>query len=190
MGVGGSKTGEPRFAELKREKMTDAQKRVYDSIAGGPRGGVRGPFGLLLRNPELADRIQKLGEYLRYHSSLPARLNEFAILINARFWDSEYEWFAHKPLALKAGLAPSIVEDLTRNTRPADMKPEEELVFDFCTALHRQHFVEDAIFQRAVEAFGEEGIIDLVAVSGYYTLISMLLNVAQIPFPPGAKPSS
>ncbi len=189
MEVEGSNRGQPRFPELKREQMTDGQRRVYDSIAGGPRGGVRGPFGPLLRDPELAERVQKLGEYLRFHTSLPPRLNELAILINARFWESKYEWFAHKALALKAGLPESIAEDLAGNRRPANMQPEEELVFEFCNSLHRQHFVEDAIFQRAVETFGEQGVIDLVAVSGYYTLVSMLLNVAQIPLPLGAKPS-
>lgn len=182
-----AQTKEPRFPDLKREQMTDAQKRVYDAIAGGPRGGVRGPFGPLLRSPELTDRVQKLGEYLRYKTSLPARLNEFAILINARFWDSKYEWYAHKPLAIKGGLAESIADDLAQNKRPANMKPDEELVYDFCTILHRQHFVDDALFKCAVATLGEQGVIDLVAVSGYYTLVSMVLNVAEIPLPPGEK---
>ena len=188
MAIGVSaQTKEPRFPDLKREQMTDAQKRVYDAIAGGPRGGVRGPFGPLLRSPELTDRVQKLGEYLRFNTSLPARLNEFAILINARFWDSKYEWYAHKPLAIKGGLADSIADDLAQNKRPANMKPDEELVYDFCTILHRQHFVDDALFKRAVSTLGEQGVIDLVAVSGYYTLVSMVLNVAEIPLPPGEK---
>jgi 4-carboxymuconolactone decarboxylase len=178
---------DPRFPDLKREQMSDAQKRVYDAIAGGPRGGVSGPFGPLLRSPELTDRVQKLGEYLRYNSSLPARLNELAILINARFWDSKYEWYAHKPFAIKGGLAESIADDLAQNRRPANMKPDEELVFDFCTVLHRRHFVDDALFRRAVATLGETGVIDLVAVSGYYTLVSMVLNVAEVPLPPGEK---
>ncbi len=184
---GSAQTKDPRFPDLKREQMTDAQKRVYDAIAGGPRAGVRGPFGPLLRSPELTDRVQKLGEYLRYNSSLPARLNEFAILINARFWDSKYEWYAHKPLALKGGLAESIADDLAQNKRPANMKPDEELVYDLCTVLHRRHFIDDALFKRAVAMLGEPGVIDLVAVSGYYTLVSMVLNVAEVPLPPGEK---
>ncbi len=120
-------------------------------------------------------------------TSLPARLNEFAILINARFWDSKYEWHAHKPLALNGGLAESIADDLAQNKRPANMKADEELVYDFCAALHRQHFVDDALFKRAVATLGERGVIDLVGVSGYYTLVSMVLNVATIPLPPGEK---
>ena len=176
-----------RFAEIPRERMSDAQRRVYDAIAGGPRGGVRGPFAALLRSPELTDRVQKLGEYLRFNSSLPPRLNEMAILINARFWDSKYEWFAHKPLALKGGLAESIAAELAQNRRPAGMQPDEELVYDFCIALHRNHFVDDALFTRGVALIGERGVIDLVGVSGYYTLVSMVLNVAEVPLPAGEK---
>ena len=133
--VAGSQTKEPRFPSLKREAMNEAQKRVYDEIERS-RGGVRGPFGPLLRSPELADRWQRLGEYVRYKTSLPARLNEFAILITARFWGAKYEWYAHKPLAIKGGLAESVAEDLAQNRRPANMKPDEELVYDYCTALH------------------------------------------------------
>jgi len=175
-----------RFPNLESERMSDAQKRVHDAIAGGPRGGVRGPFGVLLRSPELADRVQKVGEHLRFGSSLPARLNELAILINARFWGSKYEWHAHKPFALKGGLAESIADDVAQNRRPAGMKPDEELVYDFCTTLHRTHFVDDALFRRAVAQLGEQGVVDLIGVSGYYTLVSMVLNVADIPLPAGA----
>lgn len=176
-----------RFPDLMREQMTEAQNRVYDAIASGPRGAVRGPFGPLLRSPEVADRVQKLGEYLRFEVSLPARLKELAILINARFWDTKFEWSAHKPLAVKAGLPESVPADLVQNRRPVNMKPDEELVYDFCTTLHRQHFVDDGLFKRAVATLGEQGLIDLVAVSGYYTLLSMVLNVAESPLPPGEK---
>lgn len=177
----------PRFPELRAEQMTEAQKRVHQSIAAGPRGGVRGPFNALLRSPELADRVQKVGEYLRFNTSLPARLNELAILINARFWGSKYEWYAHRPLALKGGLAESVADDLARNERPASMQPDEALVYDFCTALHTQHAVDDALFDRAVTLLGERGVMDLIGVSGYYTLVSMVLNVADIPLPAGER---
>jgi 4-carboxymuconolactone decarboxylase len=166
--------------------MTEAQKRVYQSIAAGPRGGVRGPFNALLRSPELADRVQRVGEYLRFGTSLPARLNELAILINARFWGSKYEWYAHRPLAEKGGLAPAIADALARNRRPEGMQPDETLVYEFCTALHTTHAVDDALFDRAVAALGERGVMDLIGVSGYYTLVSMVLNVAEVPLPAGA----
>lgn len=183
--VVGAQGPSPRFPDLRKEGMTEAQKRVYDAIAGGPRGGVRGPFGVLLRSPDLADRVQKLGEHLRFNSSLPPRLNEFAILINARFWGSKYEWYAHRPLALKGGLAESIADEVARGTRPAGMKDDETVVFDFCSVLHRQHVVDDALFKRAVSTLGEQGVVDLIGVSGYYTLVSMVLNVAEIPLPAG-----
>jgi 4-carboxymuconolactone decarboxylase len=182
--VASAQTKKPRFPDLKREQMTEAQKRVYDEIAAS-RGSVRGPLGMLLRSPELADRWQRLGEYVRFKTSLPARLNEFAILITARLWGSKYEWYAHKPLAIKGGLAEAVAEDLAQNKRPANMKPDEELVYDFCTVLHRQHFVDDELFKRAMEILGERGLIDLVAVSGFYTAVSAALNVAEIPIPPG-----
>jgi 4-carboxymuconolactone decarboxylase len=179
--------GQARFPDIPRDQLTEALKEVHDAIASGPRGGVRGPFGPLLRSPELTDRVQKLGEYLRFNSSLSPRLNEMAILINARTWESKYEWFAHKPLAVKGGLAESITDDLAQNKRPSNMKPDEEVVYDMCMALHKTHFVDDALFKRAVSVLGERGVIDLVAVSGYYTLISMVLNVAEVSLPPGAK---
>ena len=177
---------EPRFPEIKPEQMTDTQKRVVEEITSS-RGGVRGPFGVLLRSPELADRWQKLGGYVRFKSSLPPRLNEFAILITARFWGSKYEWFAHRPLAIKGGLAESIAEDLAQNKRPANMKADEELVYDFCTTLHREHFVGDGLFKRAMETLGERGVVDLIAVSGFYVAVSMVLNAAEIPIPPDGK---
>jgi 4-carboxymuconolactone decarboxylase len=175
----------PRFPALTPEQMTEGQRRVYDAIAGGPRGGVRGPFNVLLRSPELADRVQKLGEHLRFRSSLPARLNELAILINARFWGSTYEFYAHRPLALKGGLEESIADAVAQNRRPASMRPDETVVYDFCTTLHREHVVDDALFARAVAALGEQGVVDLIGVSGYYTLVSMVLNVAEVPLPAG-----
>ncbi len=176
----------PRFPEISREQMTDAQKRVYDEIAQS-RGFVRGPFIPLLRSPDLADRWQKFGGYVRFETSLPARLNEFAILITARFWGAKYEWRAHKPLAVKGGLAEAIAEDLAQNKRPANMKPDEELVYDFCTVLHRQHSIDDPLFRRALETLGERGVVDLVAVSGFYSAVSMMLIAAKISIPPGEK---
>ena len=178
----------PRFPDLSPDGMTDAQKRVAEAIKSGPRGGIRGPFAVLLRSPELADRVQKLGEHLRFHSSLPARLNEFAIIINARFWESKYEWFAHRPLAVKAGLAEAIADAVAKGQRPDGMKEDEALVYDFCTTLHRRHFVDDALFERARTLLGDQGVVDLIGVSGYYTLVSMVLNVAEIPLPVGTPP--
>jgi len=180
-------TASTRFPEIPRDRMTDAQKQAYDAIVAGPRGGARGPFNALLRSPELMDKVQRVGEYVRFKSVIPARLNELAILVNARVWGSKFEFYAHRILALKAGLAESIADAVTRNERPKGMQPDEELVYDFCTTLHRDRFVSDALFGRAVAAFSEQGVIDLIGVTGYYTMVSMVLNVADVPLPPGEK---
>jgi 4-carboxymuconolactone decarboxylase len=178
----------PRFKTLAPDEMTPDQRRVADAIASGPRGGLRGPFNALLRSPELADRAQKVGEYIRFNSSLPARLNEFAILITAREWGSEYEWYAHHPPAVKGGLDPAIATALAENREPAGMKPDEAIVYRFCRELLETRQVSDETFRAATEALGERGVIDLVGVTGYYGLVSMILNVDRHPLPAGVAP--
>src|SRR5882672_8960138 len=128
----------PRLKPLDEKDLSDAQRRVYREIASGPRGGVRGPFNALLRSPELADRAQKLGEYVRFNASLPEQLKEFAILITARYWTAQYEWHAHHAHAMKAGLAPAIAADLAEGRRPAEMSEDAAAVFDFCRELHEK----------------------------------------------------
>jgi 4-carboxymuconolactone decarboxylase len=175
----------PRFKKLAESELDPAQLKVYRELMAGPRGGVRGPFNALLRSPVLVDRVQKLGEFLRFESSLSARLNEFAILITARHWNAQYEWFAHYPHALKGGLKPEVAADLAQGKRPANMQDDEAIVYDFCTELHQKKSVSDAIFATAVKKFGERGVVDLIGVSGYYTLVSMVLNVDRQPLPEG-----
>jgi len=177
----------PRFKPLAQEEMSEEQRKVYREIAGGPRGGVRGPFNALLRSPELADRAQKMGEYVRFNTSLPPRLSELAILITARYWSSQYEWFAHAPLAAKGGLASSVIAEIQNGKRPGGLSEDEAVVYDFCTELHEKKTVGDAAYKRALARFGERGIVDLVGVSGYYTLVSMVLNVARHSLPEGAS---
>jgi 4-carboxymuconolactone decarboxylase len=177
-----------RFPELAPDGMTPEQKKVVEAIVSGPRKGLRGPFNAWLRSPELADRLQKVGEYIRYQSSLPPRLNEFAILITARAWTAQYEWFAHYPLAVKAGLEPKVAASLAAGKRPASMQDDEKIVYDFCTELLRTHNVGDTTFNAAIGKFGEQGVVDLIGVTGYYTTVSMTLNVAQVSLPPGEKP--
>ena len=177
-----------RFKLLTPQEMTDAQRKVHDEIAGGPRGGVRGPFNALLRSPELADRAQKMGEYARFNSSLPPRLNELAILITARYWTAQYEWHAHQKLGAKAGLSTKLMAQLAEGRRPSGMQPDETVVYDFCTELHRKKSVGDPAYQAALARFGERGVVDLIGVSGYYTLVSMVLNVDRHPLPEGVLP--
>jgi 4-carboxymuconolactone decarboxylase len=180
----------PRFKPLIESEMSDAQRKAAGEIASGPRGRLNpdGPNALLLRSPELMSRNQRVGEYLRYQSSLPLRLNEFAILITARQWNAQVEWLVHHPLALKAGLAPEVAADLARGLRPAAMKDDEAIIYQFCKELHETKKVSDAAFKAMLDKFGERGVIDLVALTGYYTMLAMVLNVAEQPLPGGAPP--
>lgn len=174
-----------RFPPIALEDMTAEQRPVAEAILNGPRGGLRGPFLTWLRSPVLADRLQKVGEYLRFNSSLDRRLNEFAILITARHWTAQFEWYAHHRLAMAAGLKPEIAEDLAQGRRPAGMSEDEAAVYDFCTELRATSRVSDATFQRVMDLFGEQGVVDLIAVNGYYDVVSMTLNVAEVALPEG-----
>ncbi len=184
-GMPGARPEERRFRPLAETEMSEAQREVYKDIASGPRGGVRGPFNALLRSPELADRAQKLGEWVRYRSSLPDRLKELAILVTARHWSAQYEWHAHHAHALKAGLAPRLAEELAAGKRPSGMKDDEAAVHDFCRELHEKKSVSDSVYAAVVQHFGERGAVDLIGVIGYYTLVSMVLNVERHPLPDG-----
>jgi 4-carboxymuconolactone decarboxylase len=179
-------TGE-RFAEIPLDKMTPEQRTVAEAIMSGPRKGMSGPFNAWLRSPVLADRLQKVGEYVRFNSSLDRRINEMAIIMTAQFWGSQYEWYAHAPLAIKAGLEPAIVAAIGAGRKPDAMKDDEAIVWEFTTQLRRDHVVDDAIYARAVEKFGEAGVMDLVAVNGYYDVVSMTLNVAHVAPPAGEQ---
>jgi 4-carboxymuconolactone decarboxylase len=180
----------PRFKPLAESDMSEAQIKAARELASGPRGRMNpdGPNALLLRSPDLMSRTQKVGEYLRYNSSLPPRLNEFAILVTARQWNAQVEWLAHQPLALKAGLAPEVAAALARGLRPAGMKDDEAVIYRFCTELHETKAVSDATFKAVADQFGERGVIDLIALTGYYTMLAMVLNVGRQPLPGGALP--
>jgi 4-carboxymuconolactone decarboxylase len=177
-----------RYPPLTPEAMTTAQREVAEAIQSGPRGGLRGPFQAWLRSPEIAQRLQKVGEYLRFSSSVPRRLNEMAILITARAWDAQYEWFAHHRLALEAGLDPAVAVDIAEGRRPASMQADEAVIYDFCTELRTTHRVGDETLARAQALLGDAGVIDLIAVSGYYDIVSMTLNVAEVALPDGLEP--
>jgi len=179
-------TGE-RMAAIPLDQMSPAQRSVADAILTGPRKSIGGPFNAWLRSPELADRLQKVGEYVRFNSSLDKRVNEMAILMTAQAWGSQYEWYAHAPLALKAGLDSAIVAAIGAGRKPDNMKDDEAIAWEFSTQLRRDHGVDDAIYARALEKFGEQGIMDLVAVNGYYDVVSMTLNVARAVPPPGEE---
>ncbi|MDE2006482.1 MAG: carboxymuconolactone decarboxylase family protein [Rhodospirillales bacterium] len=179
----------PRFSELTPDTMTQEQRRVAEAIQSGPRGaGLRGPFNALLRAPDLADLVQRVGAYVRFSSSLPAALNELAIIIAGRHWTAQYEFYAHRKLAIAAGLAPTICDAVAENRRPAGMSADEEAVYDFATALVGTGQVTDAQFDAVKSRWGERGVMDLTGAIGYYSLVSMVLNVARVPLPAGETP--
>jgi len=189
-----------RFKLIPFTEMTPDQRKYADAVMAGPTsatgsaavvpgaGTIGSPFNVYLRSPKLAEQLRGVGEYLRFKTSLPSKLNEFAIMITARQWGAQYEWFAHSRLALKAGLNPAIAEDLAHGKRPAGMQDDEAAVYNFAHELHTTHQVSDANFKAVLDRFGEQGVVDLIAVSGYYVMVSMILNVDRTPMPGGAKP--
>ncbi len=177
-----------RFPVLERGAMSPAQAAMVDAILAGPRRSVRGPFNTWLRSPELGDRLQRVGAYLRYDSALPWALREFAILITAAFWRCELEWHIHHADGLTAGLADGLAQDLLAGRRPAGMDTATALIYDFATQLHGTHAVDDSVFAAATAQFGEAGVTDLIGLLGYYTTVAMTLNVARAALPDGARP--
>jgi 4-carboxymuconolactone decarboxylase len=183
-----SATAQDRLPPIPAEQLTDAQKKAIEEFRAARGAGVSGPFVPLLRSPEVMNRARAMGDYLRFKSTLPPRLSEFAILITARHWTQNYEWNAHYQLALKGGLREEIARALADGRRPEGMADDEAALFDFCTELHQNQSVSDATYARAVKAFGEQGVIDAIGISGYYTLLAMVLNTARTPLPDGRTP--
>lgn len=180
---------EQRFKELTLETMTPEQRTVAEAIQSGPRGaGLRGPFNALLRSPELCDLVQRVGAYVRFKSVLPPPLNEMAICMAGRKWTAQYEFYAHRRLALEAGLGAPIVDAIAAGTRPTKMSNDEASVYDFASELLATGAVSDASFTRVQDRFGERGVMDLVGAIGYYSLVSMVLNVAHVQLPAGEQP--
>jgi len=183
-----AQTGSDRFPQLTKETLNEEQRRVAAEITKQSSSGIGGPWNVMLRSPEMADRLTKLLDYLRFKTSLPLRLNEFAIMITARHWSSQYEWYSHHRYAKKAGLSEAVMADLAQGKRPEGMQPDEAVVYDFCMEMHQKHFVSDATFKKAKEILGEQQLVDLMAVSGVYTLVSMLLNTAEVMPNDGSRP--
>jgi 4-carboxymuconolactone decarboxylase len=178
---------EPRFPQLTTDQLSPQQKPLGDEIMKVSSVGIGGPYNLYLRSPVLGQRMFDLLYYLRWETSVPLKLNEFAILIVARQWRSQVEWLAHAPLAIKAGLSPEIVAELKAGKRPANMPAEESVVYDFITELTAQHAVSDQTFAHAKKLLGEQQVIDLTAVSGTYIAIAMQLAMAEQTVPPGRE---
>lgn len=175
-----------RLPPIPADKQTAEQKKAAEAFRANRKQDVFGPFVPLLRSPEVMLRAMAMGDYLRYRTVFPVKLNEFIILITARHFTQQYEWYVHQPIALKEGLGKDIVEAIADGRRPSGMAADEELIYDFCTELLRNNSVSDATYARAVARWGEQGTIEMVGVVAYYTFQSMVLNTARTPVPAGA----
>jgi 4-carboxymuconolactone decarboxylase len=173
--------GPERMPALDMAVMNEQQKAAAEELIAGPRGAVFGPFIPLLRSPELMNRMQKVGEYLRYQSVLETRINEFVMLLVSRQWTQQFEWCMHYPLALKAGIKEETLASLAAGRRPTGMAADEAVAYDVCEELARTHGLSDETYQAALSAFGEQGIVDMLGLIGYFTTVSMIMNVARTP---------
>src|SRR3984893_8088101 len=178
---------EPRFPQLTMDQLSDAQKPLGEQIMKVSSVGLGGPYNPMIRSPVLGQRLYDLFYYLRWQTSVPTRLNEFAILIIGRQWRSQVEWFAHAPLAAKAGLSADIIAELKSGKRPLNMAEDEAVVYDFVTELTTTQKVSDATYARAKKAFNDQQIVDLTAVAGNYVMVAMLLAMAEETVPPGKE---
>ena len=178
----------PRFPQLTLDQLSAAQKPVGDQIMKVSSVGIGGPYNSMLRSPVLAQLLFDLFHYLRWETSLPLKLNEFAILVIARQWRSQIEWFAHAPIAAREGLSAGIIAELKANKRPSGMAEDEALVYDFVTELTTTHKVSDETYARAKKHFNDQQIVDLTAVAGNYVMVAMLLAMSEQTVPPGKEP--
>ena len=179
---------EPRFPQLTMEQLNEAQKPLGEQIMKVSSVGLGGPYNPMIRSPVLGQRLYDLFYYLRWQTSVPTKLNEFAILIIGRQWRSQVEWYAHAPLAAKAGLAPEIIAELKASKRPSGMAEDEAVVYDFVTELTTTQKVSDETYARAKKVFNDQQIVDLTAVAGNYVMVAMLLAMAEETVPPGKEP--
>src|SRR3954470_2345371 len=176
-----------RYREIAAAEMNPAQKRVHDQIVAGKRGRFGGPFELLIRAPEICGLASQLGEHLRWGTSLPDRLSELAIITTARFWRAQYEWYAHAPLAKQAGVPAAAIEASRAGGMPVFEASDEKLVYRVCQELFRMQRLSDQSFSEAIAALGERGVVEIISIIGYYTLIGNTLNVFQVSLPDGEE---
>jgi 4-carboxymuconolactone decarboxylase len=177
-----------RLPAIPADKLTEAQKVAMQEFKAARNADVSGPFIPLLRSPEVMNRARAMGDYLRFKSSLPPRLSEFLILITAREWTQNYEWDAHARLALQAGVSAETVQALAKGRRPDRLTDDEAILYELSTELQHHKAVSDETYARAVQRYGEQGVIDAVGITGYYTLLAMVLNTARTPVPAGRTP--
>jgi len=172
-----------RMPAIPFDKMNDLQKKYAEEIIKGPRGALYGPFIPLIRSPELMDRSQRIGEYLRYKSAIGSKLTEFVIMITARQWTQQVIWAIHEPIVLKAGVKPEVIKAIADGRRPDGMSEDEDILYNFCMELHTNKAISDVTYDRALKRFGEQGVIDTLGINGYYTLIAMVMNGTRTAVP-------
>ena len=177
-----------RLPPIPPEKYSEEQQHAAAEFLASRKVPVFGPFEPLMYSPQVMSQMRSTGDYLRYRSALGNTLSELVILITAREWTQDYEWYVHHPIALKAGIKPEIASAIADGRRPNGMSEDEEIVYDFCTELHRNKRVSDQTFERADRRFGKKGVVDLTGINAYYTSLAMQMNVAQYPLPKGAQP--
>ena len=183
----GEVTYADRMPPLAMDSLSEKQRQVAEALVNGPRGGVKGPFIPLLRSPDLVDRLGKVGEYLRFASSLQPRISEFVMLIVSREWTNQFEWAVHAPLALKNGISQEVIDALAEGRRPKGMARDEQMAYDLCEELSRTKSVCDTTYRQAVETFEEIGVIDITTVYGYFVTVCAIMNLAHTPPPADTK---
>jgi 4-carboxymuconolactone decarboxylase len=181
----------PRLPSIPEERLSPEQRALIDSIRSGPRGNaqIRGPFAIFLHAPTYGEHAQKLGGHVRYKTAVPPRLSEFAILCTARLWRAQFEWFAHAPLAERAGVKPQTIADLRAGHVPKTAAKDERAIYDFVHELYHTRRVSDRNYRRVNAILGDGGTVELVGILGYYVLVAMTLNVFRAPLPAGAEPA-
>ena len=178
----------PRIPTLAPEEMNEAQRTFYDNVVAGPRAGMAGPFHAWIHSPEMADRAQRLGEYCRFNSSLERRLSELAILFTGAHWRAQFEWYGHEPMARDAGVADDVIAAIKNGEKPDFQNSDEAALYAFCRELYANKRVSDETYATAELELGRQGVVDLVAILGYYALVSMTLNAFAVPLPDGVEP--
>jgi 4-carboxymuconolactone decarboxylase len=181
-------SAQDRMPPIPADKLTGAQKAAIEEFKAARSADISGPFVPMLRSPEVMNRARAMGDYLRYKSALPPRLSEFVILLTARRWTQQYEWNAHQPLAIRGGLGADIVKAIADGRRPERLADDEDAVYTLFEEVQRNQGVTDATFARAVAKVGEQGVIDVLGITGYYTMLAMVMNTARTPLPDGVTP--
>jgi 4-carboxymuconolactone decarboxylase len=182
-----SATAQDRMPPIPPDKYDEAQKREAEAFQVARKGPVFGPFSVLIRSPELMTTYRVQGDYLRLKPSIGTKLSELVILLTAREWTQDYEWYVHAPIALRQGISQEIIDAIAEGRRPTGMSEEQEICYDFSIELHRNRRISDATYERAVKRFGEKGVLDIAGINGYYASLAMAMNTTRMPIPPDGK---